>query len=96
MNESHMFKTSDGKFEISVKSEFLSKVDKPETVDIYELMTKHKMNQFLHNTKGPAILRLKDGNSEYWINGHKLSDEEGKKVAHKNDFNNRLMTMVEE
>ena len=96
MTELFEFKSMDGRFKFVVKGEFLSKCDKPDTIETYELMTKYKLNQYLHNPKGPAIHRLKDDRMEYWINGNMVSKEEGEKIAHDFNFSNKLEELIKE
>lgn len=94
MSELYKFVTSNKKFELVVKSEFLKKCPKPEDFTDHDLLTIYKVNQFFNNPMGPAITRLRDGYSEYWIDGKKLSEEEGKRIAHSHAFNSKLMNEV--
>lgn len=86
MNETITFITKDKKFEFTVKSEFLEKCPNPTEHSQYDLMTKFKANQFLHNPHGAAIHRLKDGFKDYWIDGNHATAEEAKKIEHGAQF----------
>lgn len=94
MSEFYTFKTGDNKFQFTVKAEFLKKCENPTTVSIHDLLTVHKLNQYLHNTSGPAITRLRDNLMEYWVDGQKVSEEEGKRIEHNYKFNNKLMEEI--
>lgn len=94
MNELHSFTASDGRFEFTVKGEFLQKCSNPHEFDTYDLLTKHKMHNFLHNPGGPALRRVKDDYREYWLNGVKATKEQGEKMEANFKFNNKLQDMV--
>lgn len=94
MNKLHTFDTVDGRFTMTVKSEFLTRCPNPETLTVYELMTKHKINIYFHNPKGPANIRKKDGYVEYWLDGQVLSKEEGAKIAHNHQFTEKLQDVI--
>lgn len=81
-------------WEFSVKPDFLKKCANPTQVSVYDLLTVHKMTQYLNNPSGPAIWRKKDDVKEYWIEGQRLSKEEGERIAHNFQFNNKLMDIV--
>ncbi len=94
MSEVSTIDTKDGKWQFVVKSEFLKKCSNPAELSCRDLLTIHKINQFFHNPSGPAIVRKKDNMIEYWMDGLKLSEEEGKRIAHNFQFNNKLMDVV--
>lgn len=96
MNELLTFTTADKRFTLTVKGSFQEKCPDYTTHSTYALMTKYKINQFLHNPKGPAIVRLKDSYLEYWLDGLKVSQEVGEKIAHDYNFNNKFMEVIEE
>ena len=89
------FESGDHRFRFTVKDDFLKRCPTPETIDVYELMTKYKLNQSLHNPKGPAITRLKDNHSEYWMDGQMVPKEVAEKMIHNNDFATKLLTEIE-
>lgn len=90
------FVTNCGKYKFSVKAEFYKSCPNPTEYSIYDLMTKHKVNQYFHSTSGPALTRLKDMYEEYWVDGMKVSEEEGKRMAHNFKFNDKLMKEIEQ
>lgn len=107
MSEISTIKLTNGSFTFVVKSEFLKKCVDPKTnvildptaLSVYDLLTIHKINQYFHNPSGPAIHKhLSKGKpvdvKEYWINGQKVSKEEGERIAHNHQFNDKLMNEV--
>lgn len=90
MGETYTFVTSDNHFTFTVKTEFLKGCANPHEFRAYDLMTQYKVNQYLHNPAGPAIMRNSDKFSEFWLNGRQVSKEEGEKIAHNFKFNNKL------
>lgn len=84
------FKTKDSKFEISVKGEFLTQCPNPGNFDHVELITKFRIPEYFHNPSGPAIVRAKDGKTEYFINGKILTPEERKRMEHNVGFSEKL------
>ena len=95
MNELFSFKTADGRFQFTVKGEFVRRCHNPNEYDSYDLMNQFYLSDFLHNPAGPAIIHLGSNIVEYWLNGKKLNDEEGKKISHDYNFNNKLMSDLE-
>lgn len=71
----YTFKTHCGNFEFTVKKEYLENVPNPNQESFEDLLTKHGIAPFLHNPTGPAILVLKNGHKEYWVDGRKVSLE---------------------
>lgn len=96
MSEISKFQSGDKRFIFTVKSEFLTKCPDYATVNTYELMTKYKLNQYLHNPTGPAIHRVKDDWLEYWIDGQIVSKEVGEKIAHTHQFNEKLVNVLDD
>lgn len=94
MASTHTFKEAKGKFVFTVKSEFLQECPNPEQFSSYELITEKKLLPNLHNPVGPAIHALVKDIKEYWLNGNKLSDEEGKDMEHKAQFNKELLEEI--
>ena len=92
MNELHTFQDSKKNFTFTVKGEFLTKCPNPEEYDSYDLITKFGLPAYIHNPSGPAVHlhHLGPEGLEYWINGKQLSKEEGAKIAHDHNFNNKL------
>lgn len=88
------FRTADGRYNLTVKEEFLTRCPEPTKIDTYKLMTEYKLNQFLHNPKGPAILRLKDNCPEYWINGQRVTKEEGERIEHEYEFGKKMSSII--
>jgi len=93
MSNTYTFVTNCNRFQIVIKDEFLSIVNKPEEVSIYELVAKHNLAKYLHNTQGPAISRLNTDRVEYWMDGERVPDEEAKKIVHNNKFNKKVQDL---
>lgn len=76
-----------GKFQFTIKITF-----QPSTEDnnVYDLMSKYHMNDYLHNDSGPAIIHLGNGHQEYWLNGKQLTKEESSIMCHNCAFANDL------
>lgn len=90
--EVHIFTEADKEVQFAVKTEFLKKCNNPQDFDAYNLLTKYQLAKFLHNPGGPAIVLLKSPEkAEYWLDGKKLSEEEGRKMAHNHEFNDRFV-----
>jgi hypothetical protein len=96
MSETHTFVEADKKWQFTVKSEFLKQCATPTEYQTYDLMTKFKLNQYLHNPSGPALRRFKDNYMQYWIDGKLLSKEEGERIEHNYNFNNKLLSEIGE
>jgi hypothetical protein len=96
MSDVFSFVSGDGKMEFTVKTAFKEKCPDPEKHKIYELMTTFKLNQYLHNPAGPAMVRLKDNRQEYWIDGQILTQEQGAKLCHNFNFKNKLQDTINE
>lgn len=94
--ETSTFNSADGKYSFTVKTEFLKKCPDYLTMPTFDLMTKFKMNQFLHNTSGPAAVRLKDGRVDYWVEGQIVSPEIGERMAHNYAFGNKILDTINE
>ncbi len=69
MNDAYTFKTTNGKWSITVEKVFLNKCSNPKNLDIRDLVVDYKINHYFHNTEGPAIIRLEDGRKDYWLYG---------------------------
>lgn len=87
----YKFKTVDDKCEFAVKEEFLKRCNKPADFDAYDLMTKYQMGSYLHNPSGPAAVIPSENVLEYWISGKECTPEEGAKIAHDFNFNDKLL-----
>ena len=96
MSEVYTFTTKCDKFVISVKPEFLKECNKPEEIDLFLLLTKHKIVQHFHNPSAPALCRKKDNYQEYWIDGKKLDEKDAKLIEHNYKFNDKLMNTINE
>jgi hypothetical protein len=90
-------------YTLSVKKEFLEKCPNPEAFEPHELNVKHYMFKFLHNDSGPAIVRkaysLSPERIEYWLDGRCISTEDKEKaakMAHNNEFNKKLDSVLED
>lgn len=88
------FTSKEGKFRFTVMDSFFNSNAQPETLEIYDLLTTGRLLDFLHNPNGPAIIRLRDGRTEYWIEGNKLSSEEAEKMIQIQEFNNKLLGII--
>lgn len=106
MDDLVTFNTTDGRMRLTVKKEFSTVVDlNKDELDFYLLTKEKNLGHYLHNPKGPAIVflnpiknskqELLDMN-EYWLNGRKLSREEGKKMEHDAKFSEKFNAMLEE
>lgn len=91
--EIHTFTSICGRFQFTVKGDFIKRCNVKE-FDVYDLMTKHKMVDYLHNPAGPAIVHLKTGRTEYFINGKQLKKEDAEKIAHNYTFNNKMVDKI--
>ena len=91
--ETHTFTSICGRFQFTVKGDFIKKCD-PNEFDVYDLMTKHQMASYLHNPAGPAIVHLHTGMTQYFVNGKQLNKEDAKKIEHSYKFNNKLMERI--
>jgi hypothetical protein len=93
MSDTHTF-INQNKFQFTVKLTWYEKlvaIDiKPEEERCYDLMVKYKMNNYLHNTIGPAIIVINTGAQSYWIDGKQLTEEDAEKIIHMQNFNNTL------
>lgn len=96
MSGLYIINTKDKRFQFTVKSEFLQDCPNPEEQEAYDLLVKYKINQYLHNPTGPAVIRHKDNFSEYFINGQRASDEVAEKIAHNSSFSKKLGDLVTE
>lgn len=96
MSELHTFFDKKKRFQFTVKKDFLEKCPNPETIADPELFTEYKINLYLHNEKGPAVTRMKDGFVLYWIEGKMLTKEEGERIAHIHDYTTRFNDMIKE
>lgn len=70
------FITADGKFQFTVRTEFVKKHARAtETSDATQLLTEYNMLQYLHNPEGPAIVDLKTGAIDYFVNGRCINQD---------------------
>jgi hypothetical protein len=94
-NESVTFFDSTGRFQFTVKLEFTRKVcSRPTEYDNYDLITLFKINRYLHNTSGPAIIDTVTKNISWWLNGNKLSKEDAERMVHNSKFHDVLINDV--
>lgn len=56
--------------------------------NVYNLMTKYSLKNYLHNENGPAILYLETGAAAYYKFGEPLSKEEGEKMVYNHQYDN--------
>lgn len=63
------FQDKEKRFILTAKKTFLSVCPNPEEEIIYNLITKYKLNTFLHNLEGPSIVRTDDGSQSFWVDG---------------------------
>lgn len=82
-------------FFFSVKEEFMQKCQNPDTVEIYELMNKYNMNEYIHSETGPAIIVTIQDQKFYYMNGKQLDEEVVKKMEHSKDFMDKFGKMIE-
>lgn len=66
-------------------------------LDISELLSKYKLQEYLHNSKGPALVityatpEKTATFEEYWVNGEYIVDEEMKnKIKHEGQFQDKF------
>ena len=83
-----------GLFEWTFKREALKEFDilKDPT---WENLHNHKYQQYLHNTKGPAVRHTKVPFEQYYINGNLLSDEEAEKMKHDIQFHQKFNDVID-
>lgn len=67
--------------EFVVKVEFLKTCPDPDNVMEYDLMDKHQIYNYLHNTEGPAFTHLVENLEGYFIDGEFIG------LLNKNDNN---------
>ena len=96
MSDTITFTTSDNKFQFTAKSDFLKRCPKPQEEDVYNLMTRYGLGQYIHSTTGPAVIINDENKKEYWINGKELSPEESAKIEHSHNFNSKLSDTLNE
>lgn len=106
MEETVTFIENEGKVQFTVKKTFLDVVDVTDTNikhSAYKLLKDHKMGDYLHNQKGPAVrvivpVKDKKGNpidyKEYWVDGKRLTQEEGEKMEHNANFIDRAEKLI--
>lgn len=74
-------------FTFTVKSEFLQNCPNPETKTSYELFDDHAIYNFFHNPEGPAMVNLKNGAEEFFINGKYVKEgEERERIKYGKNF----------
>lgn len=67
--------------------------------DPVELLSKFKLAEYIHNTKGPAMIISFGGHQykEYWINGEMIQDKEMiKKIEHEGQFQDKFDKVLED
>ncbi len=75
MNKTITFKDVENKFQFTVMKNFLNKCSNSSQYEAMDLLHNYKINYYFHNPNGPAIVRLRDGAEEYWLNGKWFKDE---------------------
>src|ERR1051326_1543673 len=75
----HLRTNKNVQFDITVKKEFLKTCPHPEKFDTLTLNSEYYLMNYLHNTEGPAVVRLTDGATDYWMDGECLSGQPAKK-----------------
>lgn len=80
-------------FQFTVKNEFVKKVDVTRW-STYELMSNYEMMKFLHNPNGPALVVLETGHKEYWLDGKKVEPETHERMAHTDEFNEKMKDLI--
>jgi hypothetical protein len=93
--EIHRYKTPDGVFEIAVKSEFLKIIPDPEKHPLDKLMSDNNLANYLHNPHGPAILVLRSGYGEYWLDGKKCDEAQTERIKHNVNFHDKLENILD-
>lgn len=91
--KTYTFRTHDGLYQFTVMEDFVKKFGFiVETEDVYNLMTKYKLTNYLHNDDGPAILYLQPGvdQKSYWLNGKEVTEDDIPRLKHNKEFNNGL------
>ena len=75
-NETITFISSD-RFQITVLLSFVEKYG--ESIleeDLWNLNTKYGVSNYLHNRLDAAIVDMKYGTKQYWLNGEQMTDKE--------------------
>lgn len=91
-DETFTFTTQDGRFQFTVKKEFV--VNNNPNGSLYDLMITGKMPQFLHNPSGPALINLTTNRKEFYLNGRACDDETRKRIEHNTNFKDKFMDML--
>lgn len=92
------FKSKDGLFEFTVKSEFVVQNPAYQEADTIKLLSEEmNLHKYLHNLTGPAWVHLKTidpktgkNKIEYWIEGEFVELEKAEKIIHNNKFNEKF------
>lgn len=90
------FRTHDGDFTVTVKTEFCQNSPNYETTHMFDLLNQFDLIKYLHNETGPALIDHKANQSEYFLNGKTVSEEMIKEMQHTQKFNEKLETLLEE
>lgn len=67
MSDNYRFSDSGKKFDLYVHTDFLKVCPNPSEFDYKVLLEQYNMFWYLHRTDGPAVTRLKDGATEFWV-----------------------------
>lgn len=87
------FTTNCGRFQFTVKKEFLDRADVALT-PVYRVVTEYNLPKYLHNTTGPATVNLETGNVEYYKDGKHLSKEEADKLINYTLFYDKMDGLI--
>ncbi len=94
VGKTYTFYDASKQFLLTVKSEFLNRCWLPSAYDVYTLNTEYFLSKFLHNPTGPAIVDVINGINQYWINGKRLTDEDGETFALRAKYEDKLMDLI--
>lgn len=92
--ETFTFVDKSGLFEWTFKREALKNFDILKDAT-WENLHQYKFQEFLHNTKGPAVRHTKVPFEQYYINGKLLSDEEAEKMKHDIQFHEKFDKVID-
>lgn len=70
------FKSSCGIVQFTVKKEFIDHCSNYLGESLYNLSTRYKISDFLHNNVGPAIHYFHNGSGFYFLNGRQVTQQE--------------------
>lgn len=90
MTDTFIFYDSSGRWKLSVDRLFLKECPEPWKHDAYELNVSYNLFQYLHNDRGPAVVSVLDGRTEYWLHGKYVSKDAIDHIL----FHDKIMDLI--